>query len=265
MNRFLVLACASPFVLGLFGGCSIQSSVLPATGPDASVDVPGSGSDAGSSESDGGPSEAGSGNGEECTAARKSFLGPVAKVSTGEVTVVGTENGVMTLYVDASAGGGTQSASNPRVYIKLKGARVNITDNDAFTSSDWDLALKRVDIFTNSGEAGPGKGGAAVVAKSFESVMASDANKAELNAEDFFDEECNGRRDEASFIITSFSGWYDYEVGGGPSVRPNQTFIVRGADGTSRYKVGIVSYTGKSDGSTDGRVTGRFILKVAAL
>ncbi len=265
MKRLFVFACATPLVIGLFGGCSVKTEAFPAPSPDASVAATDSGSDAGSSEPDGGTPGPAPEAPEECTAARKTFLGPVAKVSTGEVTVVGTENGVMTLYVDASAGGGTQSASNPRVYITLSGARVNINDNEAFTSSNWDLALKRVDIFTNSGDAGPGKGGAAVVTKAFENVTASDADKAEIGAEDFFDEECNGRRDEASFIITTFSGWYDYAVGGGPSVRPNQTFIVRGADGTSRYKVGIVSYTGKSDGSTDGQATGRFLLKAAAL
>ncbi len=262
MKRLLALAFAAPLTLGFFAGCTkvqdVSSSVPDASGPTTTLDPDAMAPDSGDPQP-APPAE------QECTAARKTHLGPVTKVSTGEVKVVGTADGVTTLYVDASAGGPSQAAASPRVYIKLSGTRVDVDDNDAFTSTAWDLALKRVDIFTNSGDAGPGQGGAALVKKAFDAVTATDADKAEILAEEFFDEECNGLRDEASFIITTFSGWYDYAVGGGPSVRPNQTFIVRGANGSSRYKVGVVSYTGKSDGSTDGQATGRFILKVAAL
>jgi hypothetical protein len=181
------------------------------------------------------------------------------------VKVVSTEGGVTTLYVDASAGGATEAAKSPRLYIKLTGERVDIDDNAAFTSADWDLALKRVDIYTNSGDAGPGKGGAVQLSKDFDAVTAADADSATIAPEKFFDENCVGQKDEASFIITTFSGWYNYAVGAGPSVKPNVSYVVLGADGTSRYKVGVVSYTGKNDGSTDGQATGRYILKVAAL
>ena len=254
MNRFVLLLAAAPLVLAAVPACSSSSTAAPAgTGVD---------DDGGTEDEEDSGIPAG---GTQCTAARKTHLVPISKVSSGEVKVVSAADGVTTLYVDASAGGAMEAAKSPRVYIKLTGERVDVNDNEAFTSTDWDLALKRVDIFTNSGDAGPGKGGAAKIAKIFDDVTAADADAAKIVPENFFDEDCVGRKDEAEFIITTFKGWYDYEVGGGPTVMPGLTFIVRGADGTSRYKVGIVSYTANSDGSTDGKATGRFILKVAAL
>ncbi len=255
MNRVLLLVASLPLVIAAVPACS---STTPATGSSGTPD-------AGSSVPEGDSGAEVPGGGTQCTAARDQHLLPIAKVSTGEVKVVSAADGVTTLYVDASAGGAPEAAKSPRIYIKLTGEKVDITDKAAFDSADWDLALKRVDIYTNSGDAGPGKGGAKLISKDFDQVTAADADAAEIEPEKFFDEECVGRKDEASFIITTFSGWYDYAVGAGPSVKSGVSFIVRGADGTSRYKLGIVSYTGTSTGGTDGKTTGRFVLKVAAL
>lgn len=238
----------------LVPACSSSSSPAATAAPDGGT------TDAGAADED-----SGAPTGTQCSAARKTFLGPVAKVSTAEVKVISTAGGVTTLYVDASAGGVASAPTNPRVYIKLTGERVDIDDDAAFTSTDWDLALKRVDIYTNSGDAGLGRGGAAKLSKDFDAVTAADADAAAIKPESFFDADCNGKKDQAEFIITTFQGWYDYAVGGGVTVAPSTTYVVRGADGTSRYKVGIVTYTGKDDGSTNGTVSGRFILKVAAL
>lgn len=252
MNR-LVLLLVAPLALAALPACSSTTTAAPSGGGGEATE------DAGTPEDEIPP------GGTQCTAARKTHLLPISKVSTGEVKVVSTEDGVTTLYVDASAGGAMEAARSPRTYIKLTGEQVEVNDNQAFESADWDLALKRVDIFTNGGDAGPGKGGAAKVSKDFDEVTAEDADAVTIASERFFDEECVGQKDEAEFIVTTFAGWYDYAVGAGPTVHEGVTFIVRGADGASRYKVGIVSYTGKSDGSTDGQATGRFILKVAAL
>lgn len=256
MNRLFVPLVWIPTALVAISACSATTTV-PATNNSGAMD------DGGTSTADddsGIPA-----GGTQCTAARKTHLVPVTKVSNGEVKVISTTDGVATLYVDASAGGTTEASRNPRVYIKLTGERVDVNDEEAFSSPDWDLAFKRVDIFTNGGDAGPGKGGAAMVSKDFDDVTAADADSVTIATEQFFDEECVGRKDEAQFIVTTFSGWYEYAVGGGPTVKTGVSFIVRGADGSSRYKVGIVSYNGTSNGGTDGRTTGRFILKVAAL
>jgi hypothetical protein len=65
--------------------------------------------------------------------------------------------------------------------------------------------------------------------------------------------------------VTTLGGWYDYAVGAGPSVKAGVSFVVLGADGTTRYKVRFVSYTARPDGSTNGQATGFFILEVARL
>jgi hypothetical protein len=254
MKRFLFLLAFFPVAFAAVPACS--SSTPGAGGSSGTSGTPDSGA---LPDEDAGP-----GGATQCTAARKTHLLPLSKVSTADVKVVSTEGDVTTLYIDASAGGVTEAPKTPRVYIKLSGERVDISDNAAFDSADWDLALKRVDIYTNSGDAGPGKGGAVLVQKDFADVTAADAT--DIAAEKVFDEECKGLKDEAEFILTSFTGWYDYKVGGtGPSAKPGITFVVRAADGTTKYKVGIVTYTGQSDGGVEGPAGGYFILKVAKL
>lgn len=268
MNRFVLLLVTAPFALAAVPACSSSSPATPAGDDDHVVDDD---ADHVDDDADGGTkttADADPGtpaDDMQCSAARKTHLVPIAKVSTGEVKVLSNADGVTTLYVDAAAGGAMEASKNPRVYITLTGSRVELNDEESFTSPGWDLALKRVDIFTNSGDAGVGKGGAAKIAKDFDDVTAADADAAEIESEKFFDKDCIGRKDQADFIITTFEGWYNYQVGGGPTVKPDVTFIVRAANGTDRYKLGIVSYTGKSDGSTDGQVTGRYILKIASL
>lgn len=270
MNRFVLLFTTAPLLFAAIPACTTTTSQAPgAIGEDADGTTPADGETPDGETPDGETPDKGDPkdpvDDAQCTAARRSHLVPIAEVSTAEVKVLSTADGVTTLYVDASAGGVVEAAKNPRVYIKLTGEKIEVTDEEAFDSTAWDLALKRVDLYTNGGDAGPGKGGAVLVAEDFDDVTAADADAATIESETFFDEECNGIKDQASFIVTTMSGWYDYAVGGGPSVKQGHSFIIRGADGASRYKLGIVSYTGTSDGKTDGLANGRFIIKVAPL
>ena len=167
------------------------------------------------------------------------------------------------IYVDATGGGINVAPTHPRTYIKLDGTKVSIDDNAAFTSTDWDLALKRTDIYTNSGDAGPGKGGAVLVLKSFAQVTAADA--ADLEPEHFFDANCAEIMDPAGFLQTSFEGWYDYDqVTNVPSAKTNIAFVVRAADGTP-YKLEILSNTGEANGGTAATATANYLLKVKKL
>jgi hypothetical protein len=219
--------------------------------------------DGGGSVEDGGaPQDSGGG---QCTAARAQLLVPVAKVSTAEVKLVSSADGVTTIYVDASAGGFDQARKSPRVYITLAGARVDVSDEDAPTSSAWDLALKRQVLFTNGGDTGPGKGGGAIVEKDFDTVTAADAISTPPALESLFDEECNAKKDQIGDPQTSFTGWYDYDPSTmKASARAGVSFIVKSAAGVL-HKVGIVSYTGKPDGTTSSPATGFFLLKVSPL
>ena len=60
--------------------------------------------------------------------------------------------------VDASAGGFQESANNPWVYVRFTDEgleRVDIDDETALESMDWDMALRRFIIRLNGGDSGP--------------------------------------------------------------------------------------------------------------
>ncbi len=85
------------------------------------------------------------------------------KISEAEVTTDADGDDFVT-FVDASAGGYNQSANNPWVYVKFtpSGAeRVDIDDESALESMDWDMALRRFIVRLNGGSSGPSCVGAA--------------------------------------------------------------------------------------------------------
>lgn len=200
--------------------------------------------------------------GTQCTSARETAVGPVAKVSTGEVVVVSEAGGTKTLFVNAVAGGTSGGASNPWIYVKLStSSRVDLTDSQAFTSTDWDLALKRSYLHTNSGDAGLGLGGARALTKDFDAVTAADA--VNLKSEAWFDGDCNLKQDAIGGISTTFDGWYSYDTTTS-KVTPNAlTYVVRTADG-ALFKLAVQTYYGTSTGGT-GTAGANYLLKVAAL
>ena len=66
--------------------------------------------------------------------------------------------------VDASAGGYQNAANNPWVYVRFTDdglERVDIDDETALESMDWDMALRRFIIRLNGGDSGPSCVGAA--------------------------------------------------------------------------------------------------------
>ncbi len=203
-----------------------------------------------------------------CTAAREQLMGPIDKVSTGNVATLSNKDGVRTLYVDASAGGTQAQGSNPRVYLNLEtGARVDVTDVAALGGTaalSWDLAIKRPILFTNSGDAGPGQGNALFLSgKSFDSVSAADARTLSNEIEQFFGKDCAPKVDRTNAMLTSFSGWYDYDTSTSRVTPAAGAWIVRGATG-KLYKLAVLSYYANPDG-TEGPAGGRYTLKVKAL
>ena len=203
--------------------------------------------------------------GTQCSTARDQLLLPIAKISSGVVTVLADAGGTRTLYVDASAGGFQAAAKSPRIYLDLgAGTRVAVTDKSAPTSPDWDLSLKRYVIFIKSGDVGSGRGGAKQIPKPFASVTDAEVAAAATAAESMFDADCNAKTDPTGAPLTTFSAWYDHdEATMIPSPRPGVTYAVRG--GTGRlYEVGIKAYDALPDGGTRNNMsTGFFVLEVA--
>lgn len=219
------------------------------------------GADGGSSGSADGGAEGG-GGGTQCSRQRDDLLVPVSKVSTGEVTVLSSSGKTKTLLVDASAGGTSGARTRPRVYVNLeRAARVDVSDPDAFTSTDWDLALKRTVIYTNSGDGGSGQGGAVKLVKGFASVTEADLTAAK--AEKFFDADCNAVPTPIGDPATTFADWYDYDTATNLPTPRVLTYGVVGGTG-KKYKVMIESYSAAKDGGV-GTNTGVYLLKVEAL
>jgi len=203
--------------------------------------------------------------GTECSSARDTAVGPIDAVSDGVVKIVSDTAGTRTVYIDATAGGFSAARDNPYTYVSLKtGARVDITDKAAFDSTGWDLAFKRATVHTNSGDAGPGLGGAAFLAgKTFDAVTVADGTSATTKIEDWFDADCQPYLDMTNAIKTSMYGWYNYD-GATMQITPKTgTFIVKGAGG-ELYKLAIETFYGTETGGT-GTVSAKFIVKYAAL
>lgn len=86
---------------------------------------------------------------------------PAGDEGTDTDTDTGASNGELTtLVIDASAGGfgaTEDDAANKWAYLDLDSGEVmELTDDEASQSTQWDVALKRVDVRTNGGVSGPG-------------------------------------------------------------------------------------------------------------
>ena len=252
MNRFCFLLLCVP-ALGVFAACS--SGTSSTSGGVTPADDGGT---------EGAATTDASGGATSCTKARADLLIPINKVSTGAVTVLSDTGSVRTLYIDASGGGTANAVKNPRVYVDLEaGARIDVTDTTATMSTAWDLALKRDKIFTNSGDAGPGVGGAMLIDKTFSAVNAAEANGTALVPEKFFDADCNPQLDQTQTVSTTFSDWYDYDQVTHIPTPKDVTYVVAGGTG-KKYKVAITAYDGLPDGGM-GMATAYYLLKVTSL
>jgi hypothetical protein len=186
-------------------------------------------------------------------------------VSEDEVIPGVPVDGVREIFIDATAGGFQMAATNPAIYLELSGGtKVEVTDPASLASTDWDLAFKRYVVRSNSGDGGPGDAAVAFLNnKDFAAVTMADAQAAVLEAETWFNEECEYETDATNGLVTSFSAWYTYE---GMVLEPVPgTWVVRGADGTSFYKLEFLSYYADPDGGEDPTVGARFRVQVAAL
>lgn len=242
-----------------FSACA--SEAIDSTASGGAGGAPSTG---GSSGSSGATHTGGSGSG-NCSAALRQAIALIDQVTPGSVTLLSETAGELLLYIDASTGGIGGQDIQPWVYLSLRtGKRVDLTDLEALNSTAWDLALKRATLRTNSGDSGPGMGGAIAVNQTFAMVSLSNALSLSLPVETWFDSECTLLTDAAGSVATTFSGWNQYDEAThklSPSPSP---YVVRGGDGTL-YKLAILDYYSKPDGTTGATDGGHFKLRVAAL
>lgn len=200
-----------------------------------------------------------------CSAALRQSLSLVDEVSTAIVSPLSGDSSDRTLYIDASVGGVSGGDTHPWVYVALSsGEAVGVTDLDALRSTAWDLAFKRSVVRSNGGDSGPGQGGAIRIALPWDEVDRSTLGNKPLPAESWFDADCNLTRDDAMNLVTTFSGWSEYdEVNHVLSAAPDVVFITAAADGTL-YKLAILDYYSTPSGG-HGTVSGRYKVRIAPL
>jgi hypothetical protein len=214
-----------------------------------------------------GTSEGGSGDEPRmpsaCSGALRQALGLVDEVSTATVAPLSSGDDLV-LFVDASAGGLGGQDAYPWVYVSFATAEaVALTDLGALESTAWDLAFKRFVIRTNSGDSGPGEGGALRIGLPWDSVDESTLGDRALSSESWFDAECNLTTDDQGELVTTFTGWSEYDQASHVLAPADAVYLTRGGDG-KLYKVAILDYYANPDGST-GRTAGRYKVRVAAL
>jgi hypothetical protein len=202
-----------------------------------------------------------------CSGALRQTLSLVDAVSTGAVSVLMEAPLERTIYVDASAGGINGQDQNPWVYVSLAaGQAVRLTDIEALVSRNWDLAFKRFIVRTNSGDSGPGHGGAIRVNLPWDSVDVSTLGQQMLPRESWFDADCNLKVDENMELITTFTGWSQYDEVKHVLAPADVVFITAGADG-ALYKVAILDYYSTPTGAQGSLQTqsGHYKVRVAPL
>lgn len=137
--------------------------------------------------------------------------------------------------IDASAGGSTPTMSF--VYAKFTPTgleQVNLSDEAALDSFDWDIAFRRFVIRLNGGDSGSSCTTATVVpdTQTFDAITAPAAT-ARWDKDDFLSDDCLMFRDDGFGLMTSpltaMSPFYDYA---GCVRMTNRNFIIRTRGGS---------------------------------
>ena len=136
------------------------------------------------------------------------------KVSTGAVT--NTVDGTDWLSsVDATAGGMNAAGMNPWTYARFTAnglVKVEIDDETALESTEWDVAMKRFNIRLNSGTSGPGCTLGTEIRTTHASTRSMPPSE-ELLAEAFYTEDCVLIEDSSGLPgspAVVMAGWWAY-------------------------------------------------------
>ncbi len=201
-----------------------------------------------------------------CSGALRQSLSLVDEVSTAAVKTLSETGDERVLYVDASVDGIDGQDTHPWIYVSLStGQAVAVTDLEAFDSSAWDLAFKRSVVRTNSGDGGPGTGGAIRIALAWDKVDAATLGNKTLPIEAWFDAECTIMKDSTNNLVTTFSDWSQYDEATHVLAPADVVYITAGADG-SLYKLAILDYYSTPTGAHGAAtLSGHYKLRVAPL
>ena len=165
------------------------------------------------------------------------------EVSPAEITDESEDDGSYFYHIDTTGGGlqPTQSYVYAR-FVDNGLEKVEISDEEAFTSIDWDIALRRFVIRVNSGVSGPS---CVTVGQSAEGTLFDDLtevpNDLEFVEESYFDDQCTFVSGHPFFPTpdTQTVSFWEYPVG--CVQMTGQVFVLSLANG--RYvKLEVASY-----------------------
>jgi hypothetical protein len=163
-------------------------------------------------------------------------------------------------YVDASAGGYGNETRHAWQYLKFTDTGledVNINDEDALESMDWDIAARRFILRLNGGSSGPSCVGAATMGEGYTYENLEEAPDGITYAtDDFYSDDCTMINDSSGLEgspQTVLAPWWNYESCVETSDQP---FLIQLADGRVLKFVVEAYYEGagqdecNQDGST---------------
>jgi hypothetical protein len=157
--------------------------------------------------------------------------------STGAVES-SADGGDFVTTVDATAGGFGNETENPWVYVKFTATgaeRVDIDDETALESMDWDVAARRFILRLNGGTSGPScVGAAAFLESSYADLVAqppADLAGLPYVEDDFYTDDCTIINDSSGLPGSpqvALAPWWEYP---GCVATTGHPFVLQLADG----------------------------------
>ncbi len=177
-----------------------------------------------------------------CTEQSIDKLSLLTVVSTGELREEGTTSGEFLTFVDATAGGSSPKQSYTYARFTPQGlTRVELDDQAALTSTEWDIAFRRYIIRVNSGVSGASCTSVAQTPEGTTFASVTSVNSAwEFRTEDYFTEACALLTDDSGIGAPAgqLATYWSYQ---GCLAMTNKVFVVRLADGR-HVKLQVMSY-----------------------
>jgi hypothetical protein len=148
--------------------------------------------------------------------------------------------------VDASAGGYQNATENPWVYVRFTDdglERVELDDESALESMDWDMALRRFIIRLNGGDSGPSCVGAATLLESTYSEVDSIPEGLVFATDEYYSGDCTIINDSSGLPNSPqvvLGTWWEYP---GCVATTGYTQLIQLANGRT-MKLAVEQYYG---------------------
>lgn len=156
------------------------------------------------------------------------------RISEGEVAT--TQDGADFLTtVDATAGGFGQETEHAWTYIKFTATgaeKLEINDDEALESMDWDIAARRFILRLNGGTSGPSCVGAAAFFESDYADLTEVPGGLGFVMDDYYDDECGIINDSSGLPGSpqvALAPWWEYP---GCVATTDVPFLIQRADGS---------------------------------